>query len=120
MNLKKVREQKGLSQTELANIFGVVRSTICQYEKGVRQPDITMLKRYSDFFNVSVDYLLSDDIWTADDYANGVRDTKKISITADEETWLNYRDEILRLGTKSDYDVICLVIDGFVEKLKKK
>lgn len=58
MNLKAIREQKGITQTALANHLGVVRSTVCQYEKGNREPDSETLKKIAEFFNVSVDYLL--------------------------------------------------------------
>lgn len=58
MNIQKLRELKGISQTELARQLGVVRSTICQYEKGNRQPDTETLLKLADFFGVTVDYLL--------------------------------------------------------------
>ena len=58
MRLKELREQKGVSQAELANFLRVVRSTICQYEKGNRMPDSNILCKLADYFNVSVDYLL--------------------------------------------------------------
>lgn len=58
MQLKELREQRGISQTELANFLGVVRSTVCQYEKGNRMPDSNILCKLADYFNVSVDYLL--------------------------------------------------------------
>lgn len=59
--IKELREQKGISQTELANKINVVRSTICQYEKGTREPSYEVLQKLADFFNVSVDYLLGRD-----------------------------------------------------------
>jgi len=58
MRLKELREQRGISQTELANFLGVVRSTICQYEKGNRMPDSNILGKLADYFGVTVDYLL--------------------------------------------------------------
>ncbi len=58
MKIKMLRELKGISQTELAKQLGVVRSTICQYEKGNRQPDTETLIKLADFFGVSIDYLL--------------------------------------------------------------
>ncbi|AWW06121.1 MAG: helix-turn-helix XRE-family like protein [Caudoviricetes sp.] len=40
-------------------------------------------------------------LFTADDYANGVLDTKKVSITADEEDILDKSREVIeKLGTK--------------------
>ena len=58
MRIKELRKQRGISQTELGEILGVTRSTICQYEQGKRQPDNTTLVKLADFFGVSVDYLL--------------------------------------------------------------
>lgn len=59
--IRELREKAGISQTELANKINVVRSTICQYEKGTREPSYEVLKKLADFFNVSVDYLLGRD-----------------------------------------------------------
>ena len=58
MNLRKIRVEKGVTQEELARSIGVVRSTICQYEKGKRQIDPATMLKLADYFNVSVDYLL--------------------------------------------------------------
>lgn len=61
MRLRELRTQKGLSQPKLAEHIGTVRSTICQYEKGTREPDIATIIKLADFFDVSVDYLLGRD-----------------------------------------------------------
>ena len=56
--LKTVREKKGLTQKDVANLLNVERSTVCNYEKGTRQPNIETLKRMALMFEVTVDYLL--------------------------------------------------------------
>lgn len=56
--LKTLRKDKKLAQNELAKKLYVNRSLICVYEKGKRLPSIDMLIKISDFFEVSVDYLL--------------------------------------------------------------
>lgn len=56
--LKKLREDKGLSQYALAPILNVSQSTIGNWEAGSRIPDTTMLCKLADYFNVTVDYLL--------------------------------------------------------------
>lgn len=56
--IRLLREQRGLSQAKLGKQIGVTRSTICQYEKGNRSPDIGTLKVLADFFGVTVDALL--------------------------------------------------------------
>lgn len=59
IELRKYREQNGVSQRQLAHQLGVVPSTINQYESGTRKPDIVMLKKISLVLNVSTDELLS-------------------------------------------------------------
>lgn len=56
--LRPLRKQKGLSMKELGQIFGIAESTVSQYETGKRDPDYEMLLKLSEFFSVSVDYLL--------------------------------------------------------------
>lgn len=61
MNLKQLREARGITQTELAKQLGVVRSTICFYESEQHSPTPEMLIKLADFFGVTVDYLLGRD-----------------------------------------------------------
>lgn len=56
--LKILREEKGLSQDELGKAIGISRGSISFYEKQSRTPDITVLAKVSNFFDVSLDYLL--------------------------------------------------------------
>ncbi len=56
--LKSLREEKGITQEGLASILNVSRSSVANYETGVREPDIACLEDIADFFEVSVDYLL--------------------------------------------------------------
>jgi transcriptional regulator with XRE-family HTH domain len=53
-----LRNQKGLSQAELARLLNMGQSTIAMYEKDRRHPDMDILRRLADFFGVSTDYLL--------------------------------------------------------------
>ena len=56
--LRKLRQDKGLTQTELANIIGTKKTTISNYETGYSSPDYETLIKLADFFEVSTDYLL--------------------------------------------------------------
>lgn len=58
MRLKKLREQKRLNQTELANLLKVSNGSISKWERGDRQPDYETLENIADTFNVIIDYLL--------------------------------------------------------------
>ena len=39
-NVKRLREEKGLTQQELANLIEVAQPTVAQYEKGMKVPTI--------------------------------------------------------------------------------
>lgn len=57
--LKKLREDAGLSQEELANALGICKSTVGMYEQGKRMPKTdTVLKKIATYFGVSIDYLV--------------------------------------------------------------
>ena len=57
-NLRVLRNEKNLSQTDLGNIFSVSRQTISSWESGQREPSIDTLVNIAKFFNVTTDYLL--------------------------------------------------------------
>ena len=56
--IKEIRQEKNLSQTDIAKALGVTRQAISLYEKGDREPKLEMWEKLADFFNVPVDYLL--------------------------------------------------------------
>lgn len=60
MKLKELRKLKSLTQEKLAKDIGVARSTIAMYESGASEPDIEILGKLSNYFNVTIDYLLGN------------------------------------------------------------
>lgn len=56
--LKEIRQEKNLSQTDIAKALGVTRQAISLYEKGDRELKLETWQKLADFFNVPVDYLL--------------------------------------------------------------
>jgi transcriptional regulator with XRE-family HTH domain len=73
--LKKLRIDKKLSQQHMADFLGITRQGYGKYEnsdeKNSSQPDFETLKKLSDFFGVSIDYLIlgkesntsADEMW---------------------------------------------------------
>lgn len=53
--LRKLREDSGKTQQELADAFGVSVSSIGMYEIGMRVPTDKVKKQYAIFFNKKVD-----------------------------------------------------------------
>ena len=56
--IKKLRNQKQLTQVQFAEIFQIANGTIAMWETDRRQPDQKTLLKIAEFFNVSTDYLL--------------------------------------------------------------
>lgn len=60
-NLKRVREERGITQQTLAEYLYVTRQAVSRWEGGSRYPDIMTAKKIAQFLEVSLDELLSDD-----------------------------------------------------------
>lgn len=59
--IKKYREEKKMTQMEVAEVLGVKPATISKYEAGALEPNIESLKKLAELFVISVDELLKED-----------------------------------------------------------
>lgn len=57
--LKKVRQERNLNQLKVAMDLNISREALSHYETGRREPSLDMLRKLSDYFNVSIDYLIN-------------------------------------------------------------
>lgn len=58
IELKKLRESRGLSQSKLAQQLGVSQATVGMWESGKREPSFPVLRTLCEFFCVSADQFL--------------------------------------------------------------
>ena len=58
--IKELRKKEKYTQTELANLLGVTKSTIAAYENNSRLPSYDVLIKMAEVFKVSIDSLLLD------------------------------------------------------------
>lgn len=56
--IRALRQKMELTQEDLGKVFNVNKTTISHYEKGERCPSIEMLIRISDYFDVTILYIL--------------------------------------------------------------
>lgn len=56
--IKRLREQKGLTQTELAKMLGITRSSVNAWEMGISVPSTQYIVELATIFKVSSDFLL--------------------------------------------------------------
>ena len=56
--MKELRKNKGMTIAKAAETFGVAARTYTSYELEEREPNLTMLCKIADFYDVTTDYLL--------------------------------------------------------------
>lgn len=59
--IRALREQRGLTQTDLAKQLGITRSSVNAWEMGISVPSTQYIVELAQFFKVSTDYLLCVD-----------------------------------------------------------
>lgn len=59
--LKNARNEKGITQEHAAELLGVSRQTISNWENNKSYPDIISVIKMSDFYSVNLDHLLKED-----------------------------------------------------------
>ncbi|VTR92171.1 xre family transcriptional regulator : DNA-binding helix-turn-helix protein OS=Oscillibacter sp. KLE 1745 GN=HMPREF1546_01793 PE=4 SV=1: HTH_3 [Gemmata massiliana] len=59
-NLKRLRAQRGWSQSAAARVAGIAYRSYQNWEGGSREPRLDALKKLADAFGVSADVLLAD------------------------------------------------------------
>lgn len=60
MRLKELREDKDITQSELATMLHIKQNTYSQYENYHREIPISILIKLARFYNVSIDYILEE------------------------------------------------------------
>ena len=59
--IAKLRKEKGLTQSQLAEMINVSNKTISRWETGEGYPEITLLMPLAKALGVTTDYLLKED-----------------------------------------------------------
>ncbi len=96
LRLKDLREQKGLSQAQLAKALNVSNGCVGMWESTKQIPPASRLDEISKFFGVSVDYLLGRDDWTDEEKANGIG-RYATYLTSDDWDWQELKNEIIEV-----------------------
>lgn len=95
-NIKRLRYNYELTQKDLAKKIDTTQQTISEIERGTKLPDVALLCRISDFFNVSIDDILYN--------SKVIPDSKQIKVTQ------KVSSELLFL-LKDNKDEVDLIVD---------
>lgn len=105
-NLKLLRAEKNISQQQLADVVGVSQQSINKYENHSVEPDIDTLIRISDFFSVSVDFLI------------GRTDVRIIPSNMTEYSLTNKEKDVIdgyRAAEPKDKELIDYIVKNYIE-----
>lgn len=58
--LKYARECKGVSQLQVSKDLGINNKSLSGYERNVAEPDIELLKKLSNYYNMDINYIIGD------------------------------------------------------------
>ncbi len=59
IGLRAIRKEKKLNQLQVAMALNISREALSHYETGKREPSLSLLKEMSNYFNVSIDFLIT-------------------------------------------------------------
>lgn len=62
IKIKILRENRGLTQKQLADLLGIERSTYSYYESGRILPSVPIIIRLSELYLVSCDYIIKNNV----------------------------------------------------------
>lgn len=82
--IKFLREKYDLNKTEMGKRIGVDRSAITRYETGEMRPNLDVMLRIKDAFNVSLDWIVG---FTTDEdlkYNGIIKECKKANISPEK------------------------------------
>lgn len=87
--LKLLREERNMNITEFATLLGTSKQVISRYERGENTPKITTVAHYAKILNVSLEYLMNDNVTDKNGKASNDKTTPPIEITEGEKALLN-------------------------------
>ncbi len=59
VGLREIRKKRNLNQQRVALDLNITREALSHYENDRRDPSLPMLIKMSEYFNVSIDYLIT-------------------------------------------------------------
>ena len=86
--IAKLRKKKGLTQDELGNMLGISGKSVSKWERGLNMPDISLIYKLSEVFDVDLNQLLNgeDAIKSVVDLKNEENAVNTLKIESDDKS----------------------------------
>ena len=110
MRLKELRKNKGVSQEQVAKDLNISMRAYQNYEYGQREPNIEMILKLAEYYDVTTDYLLGKESPSADPFEN-------LKFTAEMEKEAN---EDYQKLTQQEKAVIAKIVKALADSHKEE
>ncbi|MCL2018327.1 MAG: helix-turn-helix domain-containing protein [Oscillospiraceae bacterium] len=94
--LKKLREQKGLKQQDIADVLGITQRAYSFYETGRSEPSLEIIRKIADFYNIPIDLLVGR-YFTVKNLLSEIQRISKILHTRYDGDLLDVSLEVLQM-----------------------
>lgn len=117
---KSLRVEKGITQDELVKQFNekyfynFTKSSISMYENDKQVPEVDVLKKWAEFFQVALDYLLGNS-----DIKNPYKEAPEQKTDEDIDLWLSKTDGYKELP-EEEREIISSIAKKLLEKHRKE
>ncbi|QOR36294.1 helix-turn-helix transcriptional regulator [Clostridium sp. 'deep sea'] len=109
--LKSLRKERNITQKYLAEKLLFYKGNISRYETGIRQPDLGLVIKMANYFNVTTDYLL------------GLSNLPKNFYVRDEQKnyyYIDIKEQYLQLAKKlQDNNIDPKAVESIIPALQK-
>lgn len=102
-----LRQEKGWTQKQLAEMIGVTDKAVSKWERGINYPDLSLLEPLANIFGTSVADLLG--LKDSPESKDALETTTKIWINEKEELKKDFRNRII-----SNMILVAVMFIGFV------
>lgn len=128
--IKSLREEKKLSQEQLAKELKIGRASISNYELGLRVPDADVLIKYAIFFDTSIDYIagtspfkrsINDDLnkkYNENILAKKIEKSSLITQKHCDEA-ISAIIEILKCNMRTEQDTPIIIVTHLLNQIKQ-
>ena len=106
-NLRKLREEKGISQKQLGDVIRVSQQSVNKYENHSVEPDISTMTAIADYFCVSLDYLVG-----RTQIKSPAKITSRCDLTSEEQIFI----EKYRSLNEKQKESIAIIIENYIQK----
>lgn len=115
--LQALLDDNDISQTKLASELDITQQAVNRWCKNITQPDHDSLKKIANMFNVSIDYLLGNEL--NDETIHNMEENKellsKLSTNLQDPTMKALYSKASELKNDRDKKMVLNVIQGFMD-----